>query len=139
MTNVYRQQVRVEYQRGGGDQAVGVVDPAIGTSVLPGKRIGSAGDAFVDGDPGDGRKELLKSIDLLVSRAGEEFKAGNFAGDHRFFSVNEPPEKIDRWLGATQMIDGDARVQQLHVSWQFGRAPCLWNLRERSSLWLLKR
>jgi hypothetical protein len=114
MANVRRQQVRVEDKSGSGDQVVGVVGPAVGTPVPAGQLTGGAGDAFIDGGPAEGRKELLQGAHLPFSHTGKELEADNLARDHWFFFVNEAPKKIDRRLGTAQMIYGDTRVQQLH-------------------------
>jgi hypothetical protein len=112
MANVHRQKICFEDHGGGGDQVVRVVDSGVGTSVLPGEGPSGAGDLFVDRDPGESREELFEDFYLLVSHTGQELESNDFARDHRLIFLDDPAEEIDGRLGAPQMIDGDACVQQ---------------------------
>jgi len=114
VAHVGRQQLRVEDERGRGNQVVRVVDPAVGTPVLARQRAGRSRDALVHGDPRERREELLERFELVVSHARDELEADNLAGDDGLLLVDEPVQKIDCRLRAAQVVDRNARVQQLH-------------------------
>ncbi len=48
------------------------------------------------------------------SHAGEELEADNLAGHDGLVLADEPVEQIDCGLGAAEVVDRNARVEQLH-------------------------
>jgi hypothetical protein len=113
VAHVGRQQLRFEGERGRGNQVVRVVDPAVGAPVPARQRAGRSRDALLHGDPGEHREELLERFELLVSHAREKLEPDNLAGHHGFLVVDELVQEIDCRSRTAQVVDRNARVQQL--------------------------
>jgi hypothetical protein len=89
VAHVGGEQIRLEQERSGGDQAVGVVDAAMGSAVALGKECGSLRYLLSDWNPRDRREELLQRFDLVPSHARQQLEAHYLAGEERFFGVDQ--------------------------------------------------
>lgn len=72
-------QLRVEDERGRGNQVVRIVDLAVGAPVLARQRAGRSREALVHGNPRR-REELLERFQFVVSNPREELEADDLAG-----------------------------------------------------------
>lgn len=116
VAHVRRQQIGFEEESGCGDQVVGVVDPAVGSTVLASKLLGRASDIFADRDPGDRREELLERRELVVSDFRHQLEPNDLAGGEGLVVLDETFQEVDCSPVASEMVDGNRRVEQLHSS-----------------------
>ena len=79
--NIRREELGIEQKRSGGDQVVGVLDPAVTRSVAPSQLTTDAGNLSSHRYPVECCQEALNVIELVLSRAGEQLEADELARD----------------------------------------------------------
>src|SRR4051794_36332514 len=79
VAHVGRQQIGLEKERRGGDEVVGIVDPAVGTAVLARHLPCCSSHVFTDRDPRDRREEPLERREFVVSYSGDQLEPNDLA------------------------------------------------------------
>jgi len=66
--------------------------------------------------PGERREEVLECFDLAFAHAGQKLEADDLACEEKFLGLDQAAEQLDRRRQPAEVVDRDARVEQLHLT-----------------------